>query len=106
MFVAIYRWRVHPELQDAFVAAWSHITSLYRERYDSGGSSLFRDRDGTFVGIARWQNRAARERAFAAGPMDPARSAIMRAATIEMLPDMELDLVDDQWVFPMPPASS
>jgi hypothetical protein len=26
MFIVLYRWRLHPGMEDSFVAAWSRIT--------------------------------------------------------------------------------
>lgn len=105
MFVVIYRWHVALSQETDFQRAWSRITSLYVERWKSGGSALFRAEDGTWVGIARWQSREARARASAAGTLDPEASAVMRTAIIDRLPDIELECIDDQWVFPIPPGS-
>ncbi len=105
MFVAIYRWRLKPGHEERFRSGWARITDLARERCGSGGSSLFDAGDGTWVAIARWPDRAARERCFAAGPLDIAATAQMRAAILEALPDLELDSVDDRWTG-FPPSTA
>ncbi len=102
MFVAIYRWKVAPGLEERFERAWSTITSMYIEQWRSGGSALLRAHDGMYVGIARWQNREARARAFEAGPINSEASAELRAAVLTTFEDLELECIDDQWVFPMP----
>jgi heme-degrading monooxygenase HmoA len=97
VFVAIYRWRLQPGREDDFRRAWIGLTEIIRVRCGSGGSSLFRDADETFVGIARWPSRAAWERCFANGPLDPEMSALMRASVLEQLPTSELEGVADLW---------
>ena len=99
MFVAIYRWRLDPEREQDFVAHWQRIT-LDGLAGGSGGSSLFRDAQGTWVAIARWPSREARDRFFGAldGSADDAlMSQRARLAVIERLPDEELDSVMDCW---------
>jgi len=63
MLVVIYRWRLHPELAQEFVANWHRITRLGPAAV-SGGSRLFKDAGGCWVAIARWLSRAAREHFF------------------------------------------
>jgi hypothetical protein len=99
MFVAIYRWRLHPERESDFVANWQRIT-LDGLAGGSGGSSLFRDAQGTWVAIARWPSREARDRFFRKldGSSDESEmSKRARLAVIERLPDEELDSVLDCW---------
>ena len=109
MFVAIYRWRLHPELEQDFIANWHRIT-LLGVAAGSGGSSLFKDTEGCWVAIARWTSRAAREHFFQlmegddAEPGMRARSAL---AIIERLPPQELESVLDYWApFPESNAAS
>jgi heme-degrading monooxygenase HmoA len=51
-FVVLYRWRIDPGHEEAFVEAWSAITRRLRERVGSGGlggsrgSRLHRGDDG------------------------------------------------------------
>jgi hypothetical protein len=79
VFVVIYRWRLDPERESSFGEGWRRITDLAIARCGSGGSSLFRATDGTWVAIARWPSRISRENCFAAG-------------------SLELDTIDDRWV--------
>ena len=99
MFVAIYRWRLHPQREQDFVANWQRIT-LGGLACGSGGSSLFRNAQGIWVAIARWPSRAARDRFFREldGSSDESEmSKRARLAVIERLPDEELDSVLDCW---------
>ncbi len=97
MFVAIYRWRVLPEREDAFRVSWRRITEIIVARCGSGGSHLFRHADGTLVAIALWPSAEARERCFATAPFDAEAAAVMRAATVESFDDLELESLDDLW---------
>jgi hypothetical protein len=97
MFVAVYRWRLKPGMDEQFCRGWRRITDLVRERCGSGGSCLFRAADGTWVAIARWPDRAARTTCFEKGSLDPEASALMREAVAERFEDLELEAVDDRW---------
>ena len=101
MFVAVYRWRLHPGREAQFREGWSRITELARERCGSGGSALFREADGTWCAIARWPTADDRERCFAKGSLDPEASRLMREAVAEALPNLELELDTDLWA-PIP----
>ena len=94
MFVAIYRWRVRPEREADFVAAWERVTRAIHASCGSGGSALFRDDDGTFVAVARWPDRETRDRCEASGADD---LAIMRACIEESFPERRLECVSDLW---------
>jgi hypothetical protein len=99
MFVAIYRWHLHPERAQDFVTNWQRIT-LGGLTGGSGGSSLFRNAQGIWVAIARWPSREARDHFFEkleGHDADPAMSARARLAIVERLPDEELDSVLDCW---------
>jgi heme-degrading monooxygenase HmoA len=99
MFVAIYRWRLHPEREQNFLANWQRIT-LPGLAAGSGGSSLFKDAEGGWVAIARWASREARDHFFRSMQADDA-DADMREraqrAIIERLPPQELECVLDSW---------
>jgi len=64
MFVAGYRWKVHPGKEDQFRAAWRRGTELIQEKYGSLGSRLHVDDEGYFIGIAEWPDRKTWEKAF------------------------------------------
>ncbi|MCB2049389.1 MAG: antibiotic biosynthesis monooxygenase [Novosphingobium sp.] len=90
-FVAIYRWRVAPEHERAFRDVWAEVTQAARAQ-GGYGSCLGRTPDGTFVAVAPWQDRQAREQAFAAigeGPQWP---------PVERLEPIEIEVEQDLWV--------
>lgn len=99
MFVAAYRWSVHPGKEAQFRAAWRRGTELIRERYGSLGSRLHRDEEGRFVGIAEWPDRETWERAWAARMAydEPATRAAFRDAIAEASrePLLLLEVTDD-----------
>jgi len=109
MFVAIYRWRLHPELEQDFIANWHRITLLGLAA-GSGGSSLFKDTQGCWVAIARWTSREAREHFFQLMEGDYAEPSMRERAAlaiIERLPPQELESVLDCWApFPEFKAAS
>jgi hypothetical protein len=99
MFVAIYRWRLHPEREQDFVDNWHRITQLGLAA-GSGGSSLFKDSDGCWIAIARWPSRTAREHFFQRMEVAHADSEMSERAAlaiIERLPPQELESVLDCW---------
>ncbi len=100
MFVAVYRMRLKPELEEQYARDWHAATQVAIDHYGSGGSALFKADDGTWVAIARWPDREARQRFFDRDA-DPAVRARQAAAVAEYLPTLELDSVDDMWV-PLP----
>ncbi|MEP6897668.1 MAG: antibiotic biosynthesis monooxygenase [Rhodanobacter sp.] len=104
MFVAIYRWRLHPGLEQDFIVNWQRITTLGRAA-GSGGSSLFKDADGCWVAIARWPSQDARDQFFEqlrSEGADPAMQERARSAVAESFPAQELQQVIDDWA----PAAS
>ena len=99
-FAVLYRWRLHEGREAAFVSAWSRISErLLRER-GSLGSRLHRGPDGLWYSYAQWPSAQARERAFAAGSVDPEASRQMREAIAESLPELVLESVADFMVLP------
>jgi len=99
-FVVLYRWRLHAGAEQAFVDAWSRITARLRAERGSLGSRLHRGTDGLWYGYAQWPSADARDRAFAAGPVDADASRQMREAVAESLPELVLDPVSDFLVLP------
>ena len=107
MFVAIYRWRLHPEREQDFIVNWQRMTLLGLAA-GSGGSSLFKDGSGQWVAIARWTSRDARERFFQSMEDDDAESGMRERAAqaiIERLQPLELESVLDGWA-PFPHAAT
>lgn len=99
MFVAIYRWRLHGELERDFVDNWQRITQLGLAA-GSGGSSLFKDQEGSWVAIARWPSREAREQFFQQMAGDDTqldRRERAALAIIERFSPQELESVLDCW---------
>ena len=98
--IALYRWRLYPGREDAFVQAWSNVTQALRGR-GSLGSRLHRGPDDVWYGYAQWPDDATRQAAFAAD--DPALGAdieAMRAAVAERMPELLLEPVADFLVLP------
>lgn len=93
-FVVLYRWRLHPGAEDAFIQAWSRVTEALRLR-GSLGSRLHRGSDGLWYGYAQWPSAKVREDAFVPGAVDEAASAQMRSAIAERFPEIVLDPVAD-----------
>jgi len=90
----LYRWRIHPGMEQQFEEAWSTISRLLLER-GSLGSRLHRAVDGTWYSYAQWPSKAARERAFDLPPLDPAAGAKMKEAVAESFPELVLEPVAD-----------
>ena len=99
-FAVIYRWRLREGTEEAFVDAWSRISERLRAERGSLGSRLHRGPDGVWYSYAQWPSAEARERAFAAGAVDPDASARMREAIAEALPEIVLQPVYDCMVLP------
>lgn len=98
-FVVLYRWRLHPGSEEAFVQGWSRVSELLLSR-GSLGSRLHRCSDGLWYSYAQWPNAKSREEAFALGTVDDKASAQMRSAIAERLPEIILDPVADFLVCP------
>ena len=99
----LYRWRVRPDAEDAFVAAWSDATRDLL-RAGSLGSRLHRGDDGVWYGYAQWPDAARRDAAFATLGTSPA-SARMRECVVETLPPVALTPVAD-FLRPLPPSAT
>ena len=90
-FVAIYRWKVEPEHENAFRDRW-HQTTLAGRRLGAFGSCLTRDEAGDFVAIALWPSEEARAAAFTAmGPQEPWLGA-------QRVNETKLLVEDDLWI--------
>jgi heme-degrading monooxygenase HmoA len=99
-FAVIYRWRLREGSEEAFAAAWSRISVLLLAERGSLGSRLHRGPDGIWYSYAQWPSAEARDRAFAAGSVDPEANMRMRAAIAETLPEIILEPVADHLVLP------
>ena len=94
-FVVLYRWRLHPGAEDAFVEAWSRISQSLQTTRGSLGSRLHRGDDGLWYSYAQWPSAAARQEAFASGPIDEHAAAQMEHAVAERYPEIVLECVSD-----------
>jgi heme-degrading monooxygenase HmoA len=105
MFVAIYRMRIRPGHETRYAADWKAVTQIALDRFGSGGSALFRDKDGIWTAIARWRTREDRQAFFDRPDRDPEMDARMRDAVLESFPAQELEVIEDLWAaFPVSPA--
>lgn len=94
-FVALYRWRVDPAKEAAFVAAWTELTELIREHQGGRGSRLHRANDGTLYGYAQWPDRPTWE-----APWElPAEAAphlnVIRSSVVERFDPLLLNPISD-----------
>ncbi|WP_051836986.1 antibiotic biosynthesis monooxygenase family protein [Streptomyces sp. NRRL F-2580] len=99
MFAVIYRWRLHPGLEQQFADGWHRVTAAMHARCGSYGSRLHRADDGTWVAYARWPDEQTRERCSAP---DPQGVAMMLEAIAERYPETRLQIVDDLLAEPAP----
>lgn len=102
MIVYFFRWRVRPDREHDFRSSWAEVTRALRAE-GSEGSALFRAKDGTWCGIARWPDATTRERAMAAVDLTAYRN-IMQASS-EVVEVAELDEELNLWA-PYPSAES
>jgi heme-degrading monooxygenase HmoA len=90
MFIVLYRWKLKPGHEAAFVAAWSRVTSLLKKDRHSLGARLHEGNDGLWYSYAQWPSAEAREAAFAQGSVDPVASQLMQDAIAEKLEEIQL----------------
>ena len=103
MFVAVYRMRLKPGLEEQYARDWAEVTQVAIDHYGSGGSALFKGGDGVWTAIARWPDREARRRFFERPDFDADQRARQQDTVAELLPTLELDSVIDLWT-PLPSA--
>lgn len=94
-FAVIYRARIHPGKEDAYVAAWSRITELLRSERGALGSRLHRGPDGIWYAYAQWPSAAAREAAFELGSIDSVAEEQVRDSVLEYFPEIVLEPIAD-----------
>lgn len=94
MVCYIYRWRVKPGHEDAFVEAWTTMTVALRE-LGSLGARLHRAADGHWYSYAQWPSAEARSAAFSRR-VESEASAVMAAAIAEHFDEVLLEVVDDR----------
>lgn len=98
-FAVLYRWRVRPEREAAFVEAWSRITEGLLAR-GSFGSRLHKSADGLWYAYAQWPSDEVRLAAFAGPPVDAEARETLRASIEESFPEIVLESVSDFLVLP------
>jgi hypothetical protein len=98
-FTLLYRWRLRPGMEAAFVEAWTQVSLELRQR-GSLGSRLHRGPDGLSYSYAQWPSEGARAAAFSLPPGDAAARTAMRDAIAESLPELVLESVSDLLVLP------
>lgn len=94
MFIVLYRWRIKPELEAQFIAAWSEVTEFYSQNEHWRGSRLHRGADGIFYSYAQWESDELRRKAFEKR-LDSDAGARMREAIEESFPETVLEIVSD-----------
>ena len=94
-FAVIYRWRVHPGMEESFTAAWETLTRGIREGRGGLGSRLHRAEDGTWVAYAQWPDRATWANMQEMGSLDAAASADLKEAVAESFDPILLEPVRD-----------
>lgn len=98
MVRVLYRWRVAPARHQQFVTWWHDGTVRIRESQPGVlGSTLCRPSDDAdvFVGIARWESRAAVEAFWARATGDGFDGAVLESIQV-------LDELDDLTLGPSP----
>jgi quinol monooxygenase YgiN len=92
-FAVIYRWRVKPQREADFLAAWETLTIAIRDGRGGLGSRLHRAEDGSWTAYAQWPDRETWERAQSMAPADPAAAGVLRDTVAEAFPPMLLEPV-------------
>jgi heme-degrading monooxygenase HmoA len=95
MFVVQYRWRLLPDREDAFRAAWRAMTLAIRARDGTSGSRVHRTDDGELIAYAVWPSRQAWEAAGTQPSADPEAGAAMRACIAHSYSALPLTIIDD-----------
>ena len=94
MIIYLYRWRIDPAKQDHFVTAWSDVTAHVLKTRQPGVASAPRRRRLVY-GYAQWPSAEARQNAGLDSSDLAAALRLMREATLESLPEVELTPVRD-----------
>ncbi|HEY9789269.1 MAG TPA: antibiotic biosynthesis monooxygenase [Candidatus Obscuribacterales bacterium] len=92
MFVAVYSFKLKPNMEEQFQQAWAERTKEIIKASGSFGSRLHRNEDGTFVAYAQWPSRKAWENA---APSETAARDRMREATLSSETVFCLEVLED-----------
>ncbi len=101
VFCAIYRWRLHPGSEAAFVAAWSTITPLLVTERGSLGSRLHRGPDDIWYSYTQWPSAKAKAEGLTLPAVAPEAWQQLRDCIAESLPELILEPVAD-FLQPLP----
>ncbi len=94
-YAVLYRWRLHPGMEEQFQRGWRLVTLAILDRCGSYGSRLHRCADGTWLAYARWPSAAARAACFAGPPPHAEGRRLMSEAVAESYDDVVLTVTDD-----------
>jgi hypothetical protein len=98
MIALVYRMRLKPGREAEYDEAWREGTLIAREQFGSGGSHLFKLKDGIRVAIALWPDQDARDCYFRWRRDNPtAASGILVEAMDEFLGEEVLLSIDNLW---------
>lgn len=61
MFYALYTWELNESLAAQFVGEWERVTVEVYENCGSYGARLFRDEEGLYYSIAKWNSKSDRD---------------------------------------------
>jgi heme-degrading monooxygenase HmoA len=97
----IYRWRVLPGRDEAFIRAWARLTEIIYEREGSLGSRLHRVDEGTYLAYAQWPSREVWEASNNIAPTEEALRLwrIMQESAERLKPDTQMIVIEDRLVF-------
>jgi quinol monooxygenase YgiN len=105
-FAVLYRWRVDPAAEEAFVAAWEALTVAIAREHGGLGSRLHRlDDAGSWAAYAQWPSREAWAASRATGSADPAAAAALGRVVLEAFPPLLMTPVRDLLAHPWPARS-
>lgn len=88
VFCALYRWRLHPRAEQAFIEAWSRVTQLLVTERGSPGSRLHRGPDDIWYSYTQWPSAEAKAEGLARPSVDPEAWTQLRGAIAESLPEI------------------
>ncbi len=95
-FMVMYRWRLKPGMERAFIEAWRAATVLIRAQSGGLGSRLHRAHDGTYLAYAMWPDEATRKAGLNSDDPERVRlRGLMREAIAEDFPELRMEAVAD-----------
>lgn len=95
MFIAMYEWKIKPEMEEQFCKAWAERTREIMRDNGGLGSRLHKNEDGNYIAYAQWPSREVWENATAE---DTEARKIVKEATLSFQTLLRLELIDDLFV--------